>query len=232
MASSRPCRDRVDIKRLSYAIKAARYDAGLVILTALVGVFVDLDTAVLLGVALSILLFVPRAAKHKARELVVAPERVVRERVPSDPSDPSTLIYDFEGEPFFGAAPDLEQYLEDLGTRIKDDDIKYLVLRVKRVRHPDAVVIQRIEKFVREETDRGVPVLLAGVQDDLWTRLTNVGFDKCFPSDRVFPAEEKEFSATLKAVRYAHAVRGFDEAGEAVPAAGGTNGNAKHYYLV
>ena len=99
----------IDIKRLSYAIKASRYDAGLVIITALVGVFVDLDTAVLLGVALSILLFVPRAAKLKARELVVAPERVVRERVPSDPSDPSTLIYDFEGELFFGAAPDLEE---------------------------------------------------------------------------------------------------------------------------
>ena len=223
----------IDIKRLSYAIKASRYDAGLVILTALVGVFVDLDTAVLLGVALSILLFVPRAAKLKARELVVAPERVVRERVPGDPSDPSTLIYDFEGELFFGAAPDLEQYLETLGERIKHDDIKYLVLRVKRVRHPDAVVIQRIEKFVREETDRGVTVLLAGVQDDLWKLLTNVGFDKWFPSERVFPEEDEEFSATLKAVRYAHALRGFDEAGEAVPAvAVGANGDAKHYYYL
>ncbi len=101
----------IDIKRLSYSIKASRYDAGLVLITALTGVLIDLDTAVLLGVALSILLFVPRAAKLKARELVVAPERVVRERVPSDPADPSTLIYDFEGELFFGAAPELERYL-------------------------------------------------------------------------------------------------------------------------
>jgi sulfate permease, SulP family len=223
----------IDIKRLSYAIKASRYDAGLVIITALVGVFVDLDTAVLLGVALSILLFVPRAAKLKARELVVAPERVVRERVPGDPADPSTLIYDFEGELFFGAAPDLEQYLETLGERIKHDDIKYLVLRVKRVRHPDAVVIQRIEKFVRDETDRGVTVLLAGVQDDLWKLLTNVGFDKWFPSERVFPEEDEEFSATLKAVRYAHALRGFDESGAQVPAeAVATNGDSKHYYYL
>jgi sulfate permease, SulP family len=223
----------IDIKRLSYAIKASRYDAGLVIITALVGVFVDLDTAVLLGVALSILLFVPRAAKLKARELVVAPERVVRERVPGDPSDPSTLIYDFEGELFFGAAPDLEQYLEALGERIRNDDIKYLILRLKRVRHPDAVVIQRIEKFVREETDRGVTVLLAGVQADLWKLLTNVGFDKWFPSERFFPEEDEEFSATLKAVRYAHALRGFDEAGDPVPAvAVGANGDAKHYYYL
>jgi SulP family sulfate permease len=40
------------------------------------------------GVALSILLFVPRAAKLKAKELVVTPERVVRERVPGDPVNP------------------------------------------------------------------------------------------------------------------------------------------------
>ena len=59
---------------------------------------------------------------------MVAPERVVRERVPGDPSDPSTLIFDFEGELFFGAAPDLEQYLEALGERIKHENIKYLVV--------------------------------------------------------------------------------------------------------
>ena len=107
------------------------------------------------------------------------------------------------------------------------------MLRVKRVRHPDAVVIQRIEKFVREETDRGVTVLLAGVQADLWTLLTNVGFDKWFPAERVFPEEDEEFSATLKAVRYAHALRGFDESGDAVPAvAVGANGDAKHYYYL
>ena len=121
----------IDIKRLSYAVRASRYDAGLVIITALTGVLIDLDTAVLLGVALSILLFVPRAAKLKARELVVAPERVVRERVPGDPADPSIIIFDFEGELFFGAAPELEQYLESLGERIRQDDIKFLVLRLE-----------------------------------------------------------------------------------------------------
>jgi sulfate permease, SulP family len=223
----------IDYKRLRYTLKASRYDAGLVIITALTGVLIDLDTAVLLGVALSILLFVPRAAKLKAKELVVAPERVVRERVPGDPVDPSTVIYDFEGELFFGAAPELEGYLEALGERIRRDDIKFLVLRLKRVRHPDAVVIEPIEKFLREETNRGVTVLLAGVQPDLWTLLKNVGFDGWFPTDRVFPEEDEEFSATLKAVRYAHAQRGFDESGAPVPVAAiAANGDSKHYYYL
>jgi SulP family sulfate permease len=224
----------IDYRRLLYTLRASRYDAGLVIITAVTGVLIDLDTAVLLGVALSIVLFVPRAAKLKARELVVTPDRVVRERVPGDQGDPSIVIYDFEGELFFGAAPELERYLEALGERIRQEDIKFLVLRVKRVRHPDAVVIERIEKFLREEDSRGVTVLLAGVQSDLWTLLTNVGFDEWFPAERVFPEEEEEFSATLKAVRYAHALRGLDESDAPVPAAAaaGSGDASPYYYLV
>jgi sulfate permease, SulP family len=79
-----------------------------VFITALTGVLIDLDKAVLLGIGLSIVLFVPRAAKLKASELIVTPERVVRERIPGDLVDPSAVIYDLEGELFFGAAPDLD----------------------------------------------------------------------------------------------------------------------------
>jgi sulfate permease, SulP family len=56
-------------------------------------------------VAVSILLFVPRAARLRGSELVVTGERVVRERVPSDPPCSAVIIYDLEGEVFFGSAP-------------------------------------------------------------------------------------------------------------------------------
>lgn len=196
----------VDFKRLIYTLKASRYDAGLVIVTALTGIAIDLDKAVLLGVILSILLFVPRAAKLKATELVVTPERVVRERVRGDLPDASTVIYDLEGELFFGAAPELDRHLADLTDRIgAEDQGKIVILRLKRVRHPDVVCIERIEHFLRELTDRGVTVLLAGLRPDAAAILKNVGFQSWFPAEHVFPEEDREFSATLKAVRYAHA---------------------------
>jgi SulP family sulfate permease len=224
----------IDYQRLFYMLKASRYDAGLVVVTALTGVLVDLDTAVLLGVALSILLFVPRAAKLKAKELIVTPERVVRERVAGDPVDPSTIIYDLEGELFFGAAPELDRYLDALRDRVKRDGISFVVLRLKRVRHPDAVVVERIEQFLHEETARGVTVLLAGVQPDMWTVLKNVGLEKWFSGEHVFPEEDEEFSATLKAVRYAHAQLGIDEPREPLPAAAvsGNGDRQRYYYLV
>jgi SulP family sulfate permease len=194
----------VDFKRLIYTLKASRYDAGLVIVTAITGIAIDLDKAVLLGVILSILLFVPRAAKLKARELIVTSERVVRERLPGEPADPPLVIYDLEGELFFGAAPELERYLETLRQRIEDENVKFAVLRLKRVRHPDVVCIEHIEHFLREETERGVTVLLAGVRPDTLGLLKNVGFESWFPAEHVFPEEEEEYSATLKAVRHAH----------------------------
>jgi len=194
----------VDFKRLIYTLKASRYDAGLVIVTAFTGVAIDLDKSVLLGVILSILLFVPRAAKLKAKELIVTPERVVRERIPGDPPDPGIVIYDLEGELFFGAAPELDRYLLEIGQRIQADGIKFVVLRLKRVRHPDVVCIERIEHFLREQTARGVTVLLAGVRPDTLAVSNNVGFQKWFPAEHIFPEEDEEYSATLKAVRYAH----------------------------
>ncbi|MCV7225531.1 SulP family inorganic anion transporter [Mycolicibacterium komossense] len=195
----------VDFKRLVTTVKASRYDAGLVVITALAGVLWDLDKAVLLGIALSVVMFVPRAAKLKASELIVTPERVVRERLSDDPVDPSTIIFDLEGELFFGAAPELDRYFDTLRARIHTDGVEFVILRLKRVRDPDAVCIERLEHFLREENGKAATILLAGVRPDTLKVLHNIGFQNWFPAEQVFPEEDQEYSATLRAVRYAHA---------------------------
>jgi sulfate permease, SulP family len=222
----------VDFKRLIYTLRASRYDAGLVVVTAFTGVAIDLDKSVLLGVVLSILLFVPRAAKLKAKELIVTPERVVRERIPGEPADDSIVIYDVEGELFFGAAPELDRYLSEIRQRITNDGIQFVVLRLKRVRHPDVVCIERIEHFLREQAARGVTVLLAGVRADTLALLKNVGFQGWFPAEHVFPEEDEEYSATLKAVRYAHNRLAELKPNEPFAAAPGPAPPADLYYLV
>ncbi len=73
---------------------------------------------------------------------------------PDDPVDPSTVIYDLEGELFFGAAPELDRYFDTLSARIHTDGIQFVILRLKRVRDPDDVCIERLEHFLREEDGR------------------------------------------------------------------------------
>jgi SulP family sulfate permease len=129
----------IDLPRLRYAFRASNYDAGLVVVTALTGILVGLDASILVGFGLSVLLYVPRAAKLKAAELVVSRESVVRGRLPADPPCSATILFDLEGEFFFGAAPELDRYLGDLRQRAVMDEVRVVVLRLKRVRNPDAV---------------------------------------------------------------------------------------------
>ena len=191
----------VDWKRLTYAMRASRYDAGLVLVTALSAVFISVEFSILIGVALSILLFVPRTALLRWSELVVSSERVVRERLPNDPPCTAMLLYDLEGELFFGAAPELDRCFHQLKQRTRDENIKFVVLRLKRTRNPDMVSLERFDHFLHDMQARSVTVLLCGVRPEFAKSMRNLRFDDWLPADRVFPEEDEKFSATLKAVR-------------------------------
>jgi sulfate permease, SulP family len=194
----------IDWKRLAYAVRASRFDAILVFATAFSAVFISVEDSILIGVAISLLLFVPRVSKLGIRELIVTPERVVREREPGDPRSSSLLIYDLEGELFFGAAPELDHYLDEIKQETINTNIKYVVLRLRRTRTPDVVAIEHLERFLRDAEKRGVTVLLAGVRPNLAKILRNVRFNEWLPPDRIYAEKDETFSATLNAVRHAY----------------------------
>ena len=88
----------VDRTQLVYHLRATRFDAGIVIATALAAVFISVEFCILIGVFLSFVLYVPRAARMHMAELTLTPERVIRERVPGDPRCNRILIYNLEGD--------------------------------------------------------------------------------------------------------------------------------------
>jgi SulP family sulfate permease len=200
----------VDWRRLRYALRASRYDAGLVLVTAFSAVFISVEFSILIGVALSILLFVPRAARLRSSELVVTDERVVRDRLQSDPVCTSMILYDIEGELFFGAARELDRSFEALKERVQGGTIRMLVLRVKRTRNPDMVCLELFERFFHQMKKLDVTVLLCGVRPDFLIGMKNLLFYKWLSPDLVYPEEDEKDSATLKAVRHAYELLGDD----------------------
>src|SRR5580700_985432 len=78
-------RKSVDWDRSSYALRAPSYDAALVLVTAFSAIFISVEFSILIGVALSILLFVPRAASLRLSELIVSGDNILREKLPLDP---------------------------------------------------------------------------------------------------------------------------------------------------
>ena len=226
----------IDLPRLRYAFRASNYDAGLVVVTALTGIFVGLDASILVGFGLSVLLYVPRAAKLKGAELVVSAERVVRGRLPTDPPCMAIILFDLEGEFFFGAAPELDRYLDALRQRAVAERIRVIVLRLKRVRNPNAVCLERIEHFLLEADRLGITVLLAGVRPDLLAAMTRLGIQDWYPVDHIFAqASDDADSATLQAVRHAYDIVG--DANSCLHCASATPANKADragslYYLV
>jgi sulfate permease, SulP family len=191
----------IEPKRIVYAIRASTLDASVLAITAVAGLALGLDEAILIGVALSIILFVPRAAKLKGGELVVDEDGVVRNRLDKDPKCTALLLYDLEGELFFGAAPELDRYFDELTHPAQAEGIRYIVLRVKRVRNPDLVCLERLEHFLRSSQNLGITVLLAGARPDLLDALRRLRFAQWYPEELIFPQGPDEGSATLAAIR-------------------------------
>jgi SulP family sulfate permease len=226
----------VDRRRLLYCLRATRYDAIIALSTAAAAMFISVELSILVGICVSFLLFVPRAARLQVTEMVVGPERVVRERHPNDPTCGKLAIFALEGELFFGAAPLLAEFFDLLRQRVKQG-ARVLILRFKRTRNPDMVCLEMLQQFLEEMQDRKVPVLLCGIRPDFEQALRNLRFHHWLPQDCLFREDVTMGSSTLKAVRRAYELLGDDlcatcPRGDPTQSAGTRDGLQEWYYMI
>lgn len=204
----------VDWRQLRYYFRTTRFDAWIVGLTAISAVAVSVEFCVLIGVLLSFVLYVPRAARMHMTELVSADDGVVRERVSTDVPCDRVRIFNLEGELFFGAASELEQHLEAVERAVRGG-VRVLVLRVKRVRNPDAVCLEILDRFVIRMREAKVAVVMCGVRPDLMKVLRASGIVEHVGAEQMFVFQETGtvWSSTLGAIRFAYDMIGADTCG-------------------
>jgi sulfate permease, SulP family len=201
----------VDRRQLAHHLRATRADAWIVVVTAVSAVAVSVEFCILIGVFMSFVLYVPKAARVYMTELVLAPERVIRERVPSDMHCGRIRIYSLEGEFFFGSSPELEDHLDSIAETVKEG-IRVVVLRLKRARNPDAACLNVLDRFIDRMREAQVSVLLCGVRPDFMKVIDSSGLVRKLGNDHVFVFQEtgKIWSSTLEAVRFAYQLIGDD----------------------
>jgi sulfate permease, SulP family len=223
----------VDRHQLFYYLRTTRFDAWIVLLTATSAVAVSVEFCVLIGVFLSFVLYVPLAARVRMTELIMTPERVVRERIPTDVPCNRIRIYSLEGEFFFGAAPELEQHLERIA-EIAEVEARVVVLRLKRARNPDAVCMHVLDRFIERMHAANVTVLLCGVRPDFTKVLRSSGLLARLGEERLFVFEEtgKFWTSTLDAVRHAYEFIGDDVCDHCPRHAESLNKKDGWYYLI
>jgi len=223
----------VDRRQLVYYLRTTRTDAWIVILTAVSAVAVSIEFCVLIGVFLSFVLYVPQAARAHLTELVVSRERVIREKMESDVSCNRIRIFSLEGNLFFGAAPELEQHLDAIA-QTAEEGVRVVVLRMKRVRNPDAVCMSVLDHFIERMHAAEVTVLLCGVRPDLMKVIDSSGLARRLGLERVFVFQEtgQFWTSTLEAVRFAYEIIGDDVCESCPRHAESLNKKDGWYYLI
>lgn len=199
----------VNYRELVYYLRASRFDAAIIVITALSALLISIEFCILIGTFCSFLFYVPRAARVHMTRLTVTPERVIREAQPSDPPCWRLLLFNLEGELFFGSAPELEKHLENIRAQ-RTPLTRIVILRLKRVRNPDAVCLRLLDEFVADMHAQGIRVYLCGVRRDLAEALQRSRVLERLGKEHVFLEAAATWSSTLDAVRHAYAQLGDD----------------------
>jgi SulP family sulfate permease len=200
----------VNFESLRYHVRASRFDAAIVAMTALAAFAISIEFCVLIGVMLSFMLTVPRTGDMLLTEFVEGEGDHVRERLPEDQPAQDILIFGLEGEMFFGAATSLEKHLDHIEYRVSDRT-RVVVMRMKRARNPDAVGLSELDLFLERLKKRGVTVLLCGVRTKFRHALERCGTLEKLDPEHVFQEQPVRQTSTQAAMRLARAIAGRGE---------------------
>jgi SulP family sulfate permease len=193
----------VDWERLLFHLRATHFDAGVVLVTALSAVFISVEFCIIIGVFLSFVLYVPRAAQVRLVRLTRISERGARESIPGDPTCGRMLLFDLEGELFFGAEPELAEHLSAIDREARGD-AQVVILVLKRARNPDAAFLHLLGELVEKLHERHVALLVCGVSAGLRAALVRTGLDMRIGPGRIFDAEPGPTPSTREAVELAY----------------------------
>src|SRR5262249_4193397 len=193
----------VDRNQLAFHLQATRLDAGVVLATALAAVVISVEFCIVIGVFLSFVLYVPRAAQVRMIQLTLTLQQRIRERMAGDPPCDRILYFGLEGDLFFGAEPELEKHfgvIEQSAQAISGHgEVRVVILVLSRARNPDAAFLKLLDAFQAKLRSRNIVLLMAGVQPDLSRALTTTGMDVRVGAPHIFRDPQRNSSQEVPA---------------------------------
>jgi len=146
-----------------------------------------LQTAVFIGVAVSILLYVFRSSNLlRLVELEMVPNGYPIERsVPETLEDDQTIVLHAYGSFFFAAASTLEEQFPDVG----DAQHTVVILRLRGRDEVGSTFIAVLERYGQILAAQNGRLMLCGVGQTVWGQLQRTGMVDLLREDGIFMAE-------------------------------------------
>ena len=187
---------------IKVALKSTPSDAIVFLVTFLTGVFSTLDNAIIVGVIISILLFLRKASRPEVVEYEISDSgELEKVKEKTTRADPEISIVHVEGNMFFGASDVLQNQIRRIAA---DPNLKVLILKLRNAINIDATSVLDLEELDRRMKASGRILLVCEIRQDIMNVLKKSGTFEKISSERLF--ENDEDNPTLsaaKAIRYA-----------------------------
>ncbi len=181
-------------------MRGSRTDAIILGATALWAVLFSLEGAILIGVVLSVLFFMPRAAMLQKRWLIRDEKNLIREKAPDEADCSRLAIMDLEGAFFFGAIPSLEAALREFSADPREEKI----LRIHNAQYLDAPVADELIGFVHTLKQQGTHLSICGIRAQHVDMLRRQGLFELLDPGDLFLENNLSRSSTVQAVGAAY----------------------------
>ena len=195
----------VDWRQLWELLSRDRHDR--IVLGATIGgvLLLPIHWAMLIGLALSIAIFLRRASQLHLVEMVGDSDQQFHER-PIDERTGSNQItmLQIEGPLFFAHADELA---ERLGL-VFDKHPSVTIVRMRRTQQIDFSVIVTLERVVRKYTEAGGHFLICGLTQSMFDVLRNSTLGRIVASDRMLQTTGEVFGSAHRALRLAEELCG------------------------
>ena len=147
-------------------LRSTRDDALVLLVSFVAALFAPLHTAIFIGIALSISLFLRKASRPYLVEYEVNDEGDLRELGEKrQRPNPSISIVHVEGDLFFGAA---ELFRNQIQRTFIDENLKVIILRLKNARHLDATSVLALEDLIRSARKEGRHIIISGASREVY----------------------------------------------------------------
>ena len=194
---------RVGVRMINWphiriAIRSTRSDAVVFFITLAACLILKLDTAIYVGIGISLALFLQKSATPVLVEYTFTDSGNLAELTdPGQRPNPQISIIHVEGELFFGAA---DLFQSQVRLQAEDENIRVFILRMKNARHLDATTVLALQELHGYLRTTGRHLLISGSNPDVTAVLRDSGLLKEIGSENIFPGEANPTASTRRAL--------------------------------
>lgn len=177
-------------RTFKYLLRGDKSDVAVLLLTFFLTVVVDLTVAIEVGLVLAVALFVRRVMETSSinvieedsllateNDEVVNPDDIERLDIPK-----GVEVYEINGPFFFGLASKFEEL-----NQFSAENVKVRILRMRKVPFIDSTGINNLRNLCERTQNRGIQVILSGVNDKVASSLCKYGIDRLIGPDNIQP---------------------------------------------